>query len=187
MNIIQKQTPNFNIGRKGTIPDVIVLHISTGSLASCDDWFSQSISQVSAHYIVGLNGEIHQYVNENDTAWANGQVVIPTAKIIKDRSTINPNLYSVSIEHEGTDLANAPESQLNASVELIRAIAGRYSIPLDRNHIIAHREIKSTKPNCPSSDLSIVDKIVQKCQVVVKSKETILAKLEELKQLIINF
>lgn len=162
--IVNKTTPHYTVGRSGQTPQVIVLHIIEGSQTSCDNWFANPISKVSAHYSVGLSGEVHQYVKESDTAWANGRVQNPTFSLYKPG--VNPNAYTVSIEHEGQNLSFAPEAQLKATVELIQAIAGRLQIPLDRNHIIGHSQIYSAKPNCPSPNLAIVDKIVQMAQSV---------------------
>jgi N-acetyl-anhydromuramyl-L-alanine amidase AmpD len=68
MEIIQKKSPNFWVGRKGYRPEAIVIHIMDGTLIGTDSWFANHTSQVSAHYGIGKNGEIHQYVQENDTA-----------------------------------------------------------------------------------------------------------------------
>lgn len=160
MNIIQKSSPNYKEGRQGYKPELIVLHIMDGTLAGTDDWFSKSVSQVSANYGIGLNGEIHQYVKDEDTAWAQGRVDHPTAKLLK--LNVNPNLYCLSIEHEGHDLSKAPDTQLNASVELIKALATKWNIPIDRDHIIGHYQIFAGKPNCPATDKSIIDKIIEK-------------------------
>jgi N-acetylmuramoyl-L-alanine amidase len=164
MNILQKTTPNFAKGRDGQKPEIIVLHISTASISSCDSWFADPVSQVSAHYIVGFTGEIHQYVQESDTAWANGQVINPTAPYLFTKPGINPNKYSISIEHEGTDLSKAPLTQLQSSTSLIRDICGRYGIPIDETHVIGHYAIKSTKPDCPATDKSIIKKIIDMAQ-----------------------
>lgn len=163
MNIIQKSSPNFKIGRNGYTPQIICLHIMSGSLAGTDSWFATTTSQVSSHYGVGLNGEIHQYVDESNTAWTQGLKVPPinrpTFKLYKEAS--NPNNYCISIEHEGQDLSKAPIEQLNASVELIKAIAGRYGIPIDRDHVIGHYEVDPVrKPNCPATDKTIIDRII---------------------------
>lgn len=165
MNIIQKPTPHFTKGRAGYNPEIIVIHISTGSLSSCISWFANPISQVSSHYLIGIKGEVIQFVDEKDKAWANGGVFKPTYKLYKPN--VNPNLYSVSLENEGTDLAKAPATQLSTLVELIKDICGRYNIPIDRDHIIAHWEISTVnKVNCPSSDHSIMDKIVAMCKPI---------------------
>ncbi len=42
-------------------------------MAATDSWFGSTVSQVSAHYGIGINGEIHQYVQEADTAWHAGR------------------------------------------------------------------------------------------------------------------
>ncbi len=46
-----------------------------------------------------------------------------------------------------------------ASAWLIRKQAERYSIPLDRNHVICHREIRGTK-TCPGSKVDL-DKLIR--------------------------
>ncbi len=168
MNIIKKLSPNFAVGRKGYKPEIIVLHIMDGSLGGTDSWFATPSSQVSSHYGVGLNGEIHQYVDEENTAWTQGLKIPPinlppTFKLYKQG--LNPNVYCLSIEHEGHDLSKAPQTQLNSTVELIRAMAGRWGIPIDRDHIIGHYEVDPIrKPNCPATDKSILDTIVKMAQ-----------------------
>lgn len=159
MQIIKKLSPNFGKGRQGYKPELIVIHIMSGSLSGTDSWFATTKSQVSSHYGVGNKGEIHQYVEEENTAWANGRVDRPTAKLLK--RDINPNLYTLSIEHEGQDLSKAPESLLKASAELIRYLCTKYSIPLDREHIIGHYEIFAQKPQCPASDKTVINKLIE--------------------------
>lgn len=160
--IIQKPSPNFAVGRKGYKPEIIVLHIMAGSLSGTDSWFASNASQVSANYGVGFNGEIHQYVKDEDTAWAQGRVDRPSFSLFKPN--INPNLYCLSIEHEGQDLSIIHEAQINATVGLIRSLASKWNIPIDREHIIGHYQIYSLKPNCPSTDKSIIDRIVKQAQ-----------------------
>ncbi len=167
MNIIQKPSPNFKVGRGEYKPEIIVLHIMAGSLSGTDDWFSKEVSQVSANYGVGLNGEIHQYVKDEDTAWAQGKVDSPSFKLYKPG--INPNLYCLSIEHEGMDLSIVRQSQIDASVALIRALATKWSIPLDRDHIIGHYQIGAYKPNCPATNKSIIDTMIRQARDGIKS------------------
>lgn len=182
LNIIQKPTKNFTAGRKAYSPQVIVLHIMVGSLIGTDDWFSRTASQVSANYGVGFGGEVHQYVKDEDTAWAQGNVNTPTFKLYKPG--VNPNLYCLSIEHEGYDLSEAPVKQLNASVELIQALSTKYGIPIDRDHVIGHYEInRLDKPNCPSVDKKILDVIVARAKGNTPKSE-ILDKIEELKTMV---
>jgi len=160
MNIIKKFSPNFKKGRNGYKPEIIVIHIMDGSLIGTDAWFANPRSEVSSHYGIGYKGEVHQYVADEDTAWANGRVNNPTFKLYKDG--VKPNLYTLSIEHEGNDLTRASEVQLQSSVELIRTLMTKYSIPCDRDHLIGHYQIYALKPNCPSKDKKIIDTILDR-------------------------
>ena len=75
-------------------------------------------------------------------------MVEPTWRLIDPK--VNPNLYTVGIEHEGQPQDTWPDEQYRASAALVREIAGRWKIALDRDHIIMHREIRASK-TCPGS------------------------------------
>jgi len=158
MNIIQKKSPNFWSGRKGYRPEGVVIHIMDGTLIGTDAWFANPSSQVSAHYGIGKNGEVHQYVQENDAAWHAGRVDAPLWKLIKP--TINPNLYTVGIEHEGKPNDVWTDAMKQSSATLIREICQRWQIPIDRDHVVGHFEIFSKKPNCPATNKRILDEMV---------------------------
>ena len=184
MEIKQVPSPNFITGRGGFKPEIIVLHIMDGTLAGTDSWFSTPTSKVSSHYGVGLKGEIHQYVQDLDQAWTQGYHQGATFKLHKPG--INPNAYCLSIEYEGQNLANAPETQINASVGLIRSLASYWKIPIDRDHIIGHYEIDPIrKPHCPATDKTIIDKIIKLAQnISVNTKGVLLKRIDELRQLV---
>lgn len=158
MNIIQKKSPNFWAGRKGYRPEGVVIHIMDGTLAGTDSWFANPASQVSAHYGIGRTGEVHQYVKEEDTAWHAGRVDAPVWGLIKPN--INPNLYTIGIEHEGKPDDVWTDAMKQASAVLIREICQRWQIPIDRAHVVGHFEIYSKKPNCPARDKKIIDELV---------------------------
>ncbi len=155
---IWKGSPNFWQGRKGYKPEAVVIHIMAGSIQSCDGWFNNPNSQASAHYGVAKSGEVHQYVKEEDAAWHAGGVYNPTWNFIKPN--INPNLYTIGIEHEGQAGDIWTEQQKQASASLIREICERWQIPMDRNHIIGHYQITAKKPNCPAVNKGIIDELV---------------------------
>ena len=158
MNIIQKKSPNFWTGRKGYRPEGVVIHIMDGTLVGTDSWFANPASLVSSHYGIGRTGEVHQYVKEEDTAWHAGRVDAPIWKLVKPN--INPNLYTIGIEHEGKPDDVWTDVMKQSSGELIREICQRWQIPIDRNHIVGHFEIFSKKPNCPARDKKIIDELV---------------------------
>lgn len=146
-----------NKGRSGFKPEAVVVHIMEGSLVGTDSWFNDPVSKVSAHYGVGKNGKIHQYVGESDTAWHAGRKSNPTWSLIKNG--VSPNLYTIGIEHEGFGDTAWTDAMYQASASLISEICNRWAIPIDRDHIVGHREIYGKK-TCPGQVVKL-DKLVK--------------------------
>jgi N-acetylmuramoyl-L-alanine amidase len=150
---------NRRKGRQGFRPEAIVVHIMEGTLAGTRSWFNNPESRVSAHYGIGKNGEIHQYVGESDTAFHAGRRSNPSWRLIK---SVNPNNHTIGIEHEGDANSEWPEAMLSSSAALIRDVCTRWSIPIDRDHIIGHREIFDRK-TCPGHIVD-VDQLVARAR-----------------------
>lgn len=144
-------TVNFTKGRKGYKPIAIVDHVTSGKYPGCLQWLKNPKSKVSAHFLVTRTGKILQLVNEEDTAWCNGRVDKPTWKNIvkKMLSYVNPNYYTIGIEHEALDYQPLTEEQYQATLYLHKRLVTKYKIPIDSDHIIGHNRIYSLKPNCP--------------------------------------
>lgn len=172
---------NIWTGRAGLRPRLIVNHVQMGRMAGTQAEFQSPQGGVSAHYALGHDGTVLQFVNENDTAWANGPIRHPNAADVPliawcEQHAINPNRLSFSIEWEGahsggrwvpltTSDGHALSTlqrdsairwwvptpvQLATGIMLIREIAGRWAIPLDRAHICRHSDFDSeTKWFCP--------------------------------------
>lgn len=138
---------NFHKGRPyGFHPEAIVIHIMDGSYEAGESVFADSSTQKSAHYGVSKQGTVHQYVDENDTAFHAGIVVNPTWDLLKPG--VNPNFYTIGIEHEGLACDVWSDAQLEASADLVKEIAARWCIPLDTEHVIRHHQIRASK-TCP--------------------------------------
>lgn len=167
-------SPNFSAGRKGYQPEAVVIHIMEGTLGGTDSWFKNPLSGVSAHYGIGATGEVHQYVQEADTAWHTGRVHGPSWSLIKpagNNQYVNPNYYTIGIEHEGNEKSKWTDAMYEGSSDVIAAVCGRWNIPLDRAHIIGHREIYSLK-TCPGLKVDLaklVDISRQKAGIVAPS------------------
>jgi N-acetylmuramoyl-L-alanine amidase len=146
---------NYRPGRPfGLRPEAIVIHIMDGSFIAGESVFCDPRTQKSAHYGISRAGDVHQYVKESDTAFHAGIVINPTWPLIKPR--INPNSYTIGIEHEGRPDDVWPEAQLSASAALIGEIASRWNIPLDELHVIRHHQIRASK-TCPGNWLKIAE------------------------------
>jgi len=174
-NMKQVPSPNFSKGRSGYKPEMVVVHIMEGSLTGTDGWFQNTASKVSAHYGIGVNGDVHQYVQESDVAWHAGRVDKPTVAL---KPGVNPNLYTIGIEHEGKVTSVWSKEMKQASASLIKDICTRHNIPIDRQHIVGHREIYSVK-TCPGN-LAIVDELIS----LAKGSHDILLKEATLKELV---
>lgn len=148
--LLRLPTPNFRAGRDCGGPRSIVVHTTVGTFEGTAAWFASIESGVSSHYLVGLDGRVAQFVDEADTARHAGKVVRPTIDLTGRE---DPNDWTVGIELEdGGDPHKVVRTaeQLGATAELLRGIAWRWEIPLDRQHVFAHREIRSDK-TCPGN------------------------------------
>lgn len=140
-NITWIGSPNHYNGRNGYNITHITLHIMVGHLAGTDSVF-QRPGGASAHYGIGADGTIHQYVNENDGSWSD-------ANYASNNSTI-------SIEHEGgMDGIPCTKNCMDTSAQLCADIARRqgwthlWNNGLKGN-IWLHREIPGTDhAGCP--------------------------------------
>ena len=135
-----------------------MLHTNVGSFDSTVHWFADPESEVSAHYLVGLDGGIAQFVDEADTARHAGRVADPTTPLFSGE---DPNRYTIGIEFEdgGDPLGvERTERQYRAGAWLVRRIARTWEIPLDREHVVGHRELFAHK-ECPGN--LDVDRIVE--------------------------
>jgi N-acetylmuramoyl-L-alanine amidase len=163
---------NYTPGRSGYRPEAFVIHIMDDeSIANVDAWFNtpksaRNTMPVSAHYGVGRDGSVHQYVHEMDTAWHAGRVNAPSWPLI--RSGVNPNRYTIGIEHQGKPADPWTDAMYEATAGLMAAAAQRWSIPLDRDHVVGHCEIYSLKPYCPGPHLDF-DQLILLAQSVVLS------------------
>ena len=153
-NIRWVGTPNYREGRRGYKPIAIVSHQTAGRYPGCKSWMMNPKAQASAHYLINRAGEIFQLVKEKDTAWHVGIANKPTWTLYNG---INPNYYTLGIEHEcypdvGGD-GNLTELQYQATLFLHKQLIEKYNIPIDREHLIGHYQIDSVnRSNCPGKN-----------------------------------
>lgn len=140
--IIWIGSPNHYDGREGHSVTHITLHIMAGYLAGTDTVFTNPASQASAHYGIGSDGTIHQYVSESDGSYSD--------------ANYESNNSTISIEHEGgIPQASCTQACMNASARLCADIARRYGLGRlwhdgTRGNVWLHREISGTDhATCP--------------------------------------
>ncbi len=126
---------NRNRGAKKI--DMVIVHVAQGSYSSTISWFKNSVSNVSAHYVVSRKGKVAQCVRNEDIAWHAGNWKY--------------NTKSIGIEHAG--FAGNPHTwttrMYRSSARLSAYLSRRYNIPVDRRHFIGHREVPGVDKTCP--------------------------------------
>jgi len=162
-NITQRLSPNMTKGRQGQIPDHFCLHTSGGTFTSAVNTVLNPASQVSYHFLISKAGEIVQFVNIENWAWANGtnnsggnlDNSRSTLELVRQRR-LNANWYTVSISCGDMPAGNPSKEQLNACAWLIRHINRELQriygvqIPLRRDRVVGHGEITPvTRSGCP--------------------------------------
>lgn len=120
------------MSRGGYKPKYIVLHGTAGgtSAENVANYLRTSDVQASAHFVIGQDGHVVQCVDCNASAWANGVLTPGHAPFLPP--LVNPNLYTISIEHvkSSTDNSNQlTERQHDASFKLIECLCDTYGIP----------------------------------------------------------
>lgn len=152
MDIKWVGSPNHTPGREGITIDRVVLHWIVGKLESADTVFQNTTRNTSSHYGIG-DDEIHQYVKETDTAYHAGVWAM--------------NLRSIGIEHEGGPDLPVSDLTYQTSAKLVAEVCNRYQIPLDREHIIKHNEVRATQ--CPGT--LDIDRIITNAKKALQTPE----------------
>jgi N-acetyl-anhydromuramyl-L-alanine amidase AmpD len=118
----------------------IVIHDTESSYESTLNYFQDPLAYTSSHYVIrSSDGAITQMVKTKDIAWHAGNSLV--------------NAESIGIEHEAVAAEGATwytDEMYRSSAELVRFLAAKYDIPLDREHILGHNDIANQK-NFPNS------------------------------------
>lgn len=119
---------NYTVSSLSRDINYVVIHVTEGSATGTLAWFKNSSSNVSAHYVVAKSGTVYQCVADSNIAWHAGNWTY--------------NVHSIGIEHEGFTAQNTwTDAQYRASAALTRWACLTYGIPMDRSHIIGHKEV----------------------------------------------
>ncbi len=130
-------TVNFNVRK----PNFVVLH-HTAQTSAEQTLFTFSISRtsVSAHYVVGRDGVVHQMLNDYMRAWHAGNG--------KWGNITDMNSSSLGIEIDNNGEEPFSDVQINALIKLLAFLKKEYGIP--QANFIAHSDIAPTRKNDPS-------------------------------------
>ncbi|NRQ31722.1 N-acetylmuramoyl-L-alanine amidase [Nonomuraea sp. NN258] len=118
----------------------IVIHDTEGTYQGIPSMINDP-KYVSWHYTIrSRDGHVAQHVATKDIGWHAGNWDV--------------NVRSIGIEHEGY-LAKGgtwyTEAMYRSSAKLVRYLAGKYRVPIDRAHILGHDNVPGTTPQTLAS------------------------------------
>lgn len=165
-NIVWIGTPNWHARTDGQEPVAIVYHVTDDLVFEhVRTHFTNPASRASAHFVVGRDGTLWQFVATRHAAWTNGDFAgwrqdIPWLNAAIARcyhATRNPNGrmnlndFCCSIEFMGKPGMEFTPAQFVRAVEITRYLLGRYpGIRPNRGHLLRHADINSvSRPYCP--------------------------------------
>ena len=154
---------NYTKGRSQKISKITIHHMAgVLSAKQCGQIFQTPGRNASSHYGIGKNGEIANYVDEEDTAWCD--------------SNWNSNSKSVTIETSNSESGgNWPISNvvLNSLINLIADVAKRNNLGLliKGKNVTWHSMYKNT--SCPGEYLlSKMDYIINEANKINSGDES---------------
>lgn len=104
---------NFTKGGQEQVLGVVV-HIMAGTLEGSQSWFDNSKAQASSHFGTGKDGELRQWVDTADRAWAQG----------------SGNRTYLSVENEGQGGDSLTGAQITANAKVLAWAHKQYGVPL---------------------------------------------------------
>ena len=126
----------------------VVIHITDGGsrITGTIGWFQNPNQRnargepihVSAHYVVGRDGEVVQMVRNNDIAW----------------HASSANSHSIGIEHVANTRGLTPtEDEYRGSAALVAWLCSQFNLPIDRTHVLGHAEADphTSHTGCPNA------------------------------------
>jgi N-acetylmuramoyl-L-alanine amidase len=136
MKITEHASRNFSDRRDGKKPYLLILHYTdTKTTKDAVDILCDPAQQVSAHYVVGDDGEIFRLVDEDKRAWHAGR------SFWAGEEDINSCSIGIEIQNTGHShgLRSFPAVQLHALSALCRDIIKRHNI--QPQNVLGHSDI----------------------------------------------
>ena len=119
---------------------VIIHHTSQYSIAQTIRTFQLEHTQVSAHYVIGKNGQVVQMLNDYERAWHAGRS--------KWGPVTDLNSISIGIELDNNGREPFPEEQIGSLLVLLDTLKARYNIP--QLNFIGHADVAPTRKDDPN-------------------------------------
>ncbi|WP_353182203.1 N-acetylmuramoyl-L-alanine amidase [Parapedobacter lycopersici] len=130
-------TINFNLRKPNY---VVIHHTAQDSLEQTLHTFTVPHTQVSAHYVIGRDGQVYQLLNDYLRGWHAGAG--------KWGNVTDLNSVSLGIELDNNGNEPFPDAQIYSLLQLLEKLKTTYRIPAA--NFLAHGDIAPTRKNDPS-------------------------------------
>ena len=154
--VVEADSSNYTSGRYSDITEITIHHMAgVLSAEECGWIFQRPGRNGSSHYGIGNDGEIANYVDEDDTAWTN--------------SNWESNCRAITIETSNCEIGGdwpVSDDALNGLIRLVADIAKRYNITLIKGETVTwHSMYAATE--CPGDYLrSKIDYIIDEANKI---------------------
>jgi hypothetical protein len=109
----------------------IIIHDTEGSYRGAISTFQNPASYVSANYVIrSADGAVTEMVRPRNVSWAAGDWYV--------------NMHAINIENEGFAAHGKnwyTRAMYRSDAALVRYLAAKYDIPLNRAHILGHEDV----------------------------------------------
>ncbi|MFI2742004.1 N-acetylmuramoyl-L-alanine amidase [Zhouia sp. PK063] len=130
-------TTNFNLRKPNY---VIIHHTDQDSLAQTLKTFTLPRTQVSAHYVIGKNGEIYHMLNNYYRAWHGG------TGFWGGNRDLNSSSIGIELDNNGHEPFS--DSLIKSLLKLLKQLKKEYHIP--QSNFIGHADIAPTRKVDPN-------------------------------------
>ena len=131
-------TVNFNLRKPNY---VIIHHTAQNSTTQTLKTFTLVKPQVSAHYVIGRDGQAYHLLSDYLRAWHGG--------VARWGSITDINSVSIGIELDNNGSEPFPPAQLASLLKVLGTLKRTYNIPAA--NFIGHADIAPTRKNDPSA------------------------------------
>lgn len=106
--------PNMDAGQMNHPVKGLILHIEQGTESGTDAWFHNPVAKASAHFGSSKDGQLDQWVDTDDKAWA----------------IVAGNRNWISIENEGNSGDQLTDAQLTNCARILAWLSQTENVPL---------------------------------------------------------
>ena len=131
-------TTNFNLRKPNY---VIIHHTAQNSTEQTLRTFTLAKTQVSAHYVIGRDGQTYHMLNDYLRAWHGG--------VARWGSISDINSVSIGIELDNNGTEPFQEAQMASLLKVLASLKRTYNIPAA--NFIGHSDIAPVRKNDPSN------------------------------------